>query len=310
LARVADRGTGASGWSRQYVKLCDVADFRAPGFLAAVRDILPERDPAEHVERKVWEFAMLALYLGEAGALGRDASALAVGAGNERVLFWLARRMGRVVATDVYGEGDFAGREAGARMLTEPEAFAPYDYPRERLEVMAMDARELDFPDASFDVVFSLSSIEHFGGPRGAARAAAEIGRVLKRGGHAFVATDCFVRRHPLDTAPADFLKRVASAGRRCQAATPRRRASLGEVFTPGELERAIVRPSGLRLIQELDTTISAASWDNLTRLGSDASLEPATGSYYPHVLLQAKRSVFTSVALALEKPAARDGAP
>lgn len=302
LARVADPGTGAGRWSRRYVKLCDVADFRDPGLLTAVRDILPERDPSEHVERKVWEFAMLALFLEEAGALDEGASALAVGAGNERVLFWLARRMGRVLATDVYGEGDFAEKEAGARMLTEPEAFAPYDYPRERLEVMAMDARALDFPEASFDVVFSLSSIEHFGGPEGAAKAAAEMGRVLRPGGHAFIATDCFVRRHPLDAAPVDLLKRVASAGRRCSSATLRRRAGLGEVFTADELDRAIVKPSGLELIQPLDTTISPESWENLTRLGPDASLEPACGSYYPHVLLQAKRSVFTSVALAFRK--------
>jgi len=67
----------------------------------------------------VWEFAMLALFLEETGRLHEGTSALAVGAGDERMVFWLANRIGRVVATDIYGEGSFAEREATATMLTE-----------------------------------------------------------------------------------------------------------------------------------------------------------------------------------------------
>ena len=78
-----------------------------------------------------------------------------------------------------------------------------------------MDARRLDLPDDSFDVVFSLSSIEHFSSPRAIARAAAEMGRVLRPGGHAFIATECFVRRHPLNAAPVDFAIRLATLGRK-----------------------------------------------------------------------------------------------
>jgi hypothetical protein len=73
-------------------------------------------------------------------------------------------------------------------------------------------------------------------------------------------------------------------------------------VFTPRELERLIVRPSGLELMQPLDLSLSPESWDNLTRTDA-AGLHPATGDYWPHVLLQAGRSVFTSVALPLRKP-------
>ena len=88
-----------------------------------------------------------------------------MGAGDERILFWLANHVGEVVATDIYGEGDFAGREAGGSMLVDPAAHAPFPYREDRLSVLWMDARELAFPDASFDVVYSLSSLEHFGGP-------------------------------------------------------------------------------------------------------------------------------------------------
>jgi SAM-dependent methyltransferase len=297
-------GPGArsgSSLSRQYVKLCDVADFEDPELLAIVQEIIPERDARAHVERKVWEFAMLALFLREVGRLGDDTEALAVGAGDERIVFWLANRVGRVVATDIYGAGSFAEREAEASMLADPPAHAPFPYREERLEVRGMDGRELAFPDASFDVVFSVSSIEHFGGPADIARGARELGRVLRPGGHAVIITECFVKRHPLSAAPVDFALRLASLGRLRRQATPRRRAGV-DVLTEGELERWIVRPSGLELVQSLDRSMSAASYDNIAVLRPGREPEPATGSFYPHVLLKFRGSVFTSVCLALRK--------
>jgi SAM-dependent methyltransferase len=188
-------------------------------------------------------------------------------------------------------------------MLTDPAAHAPFPYRQDRLEVRRVDARSLPFEDGSFDVVYSLSAIEHFGLPADVARATAEIGRVLRPGGHAAIATDCFVRRHPLNAAPVDFAVRLATLGRRYRRASPRRRAVLGEVFTPRELERLIVRPSGLQLLQPLDLTVSPDSWRNLTTIRPDGSTEPASGEKYPHVLLRAGPSVFTSVLLAMQKP-------
>jgi SAM-dependent methyltransferase len=289
--------------SRQYVKLCDLRDFEDPAVVKIAHEILPERDPAAHAERKVWEFSMLALFLEEVGRLHDGTRALAVGAGDERIVFWLANRVGRVVATDIYGEGQFAEHEAAASMLADPRAHAPFPYREDHLEVRWMDARELDFPDESFDVVFSLSSIEHFGSPSAVARAASEMGRVLAPGGHAFIATECFVRRHPLNVAPIDFAIRVATLGRRRRIATPRRRSRM-DVFTPRELQSRIVRPSGLGLMQPLDESMSAESWANVTVQSADGwTLETPSGDYYPHVLVQVDRSVFTSVALAMHKP-------
>jgi ubiquinone/menaquinone biosynthesis C-methylase UbiE len=289
---------------RQFAKLCDVHDFEDPDVLRMLRDVLPEREPLAHVERKVWEFAMLALFLEETGHLTDETSALGVGAGDERMVFWLANRVGRVVATDIYGEGSFAEREATATMLTDPASHAPFPYRENRLEVLYADARKLPFPDEEFDVVFSLSSIEHFGGPRDVARAAREMGRVLKPGGHAFVATECFVRLDPRETALADSLVRVLTLSAKRKGATPRRR--LIEGFTPRELRSRIVKPSGLELMQPIDTSLSPESWRNLTVTHGDGRLDPATGAFYPHVLLKSGRSVFTSGCLPLRKaPAA-----
>lgn len=266
-----------------------------------IEEIIPERDARAHIERKVWELAMLALFLREVGRLGEETEALAVGAGDERIVFWLANHVGRVVATDIYGTGSFAEREAGASMLSDPHAHAPFPYREDRLEVRYMDGRSLAFPDSSFDVVFSISSIEHFGGPGDIARGARELGRVLRPGGHAVIITECFLRRHPLSAAPVDFALRLASLGRLRRQATPRRRAGV-DVLTPRELSRWIVRPSGLELLQPLDVSVSAASWGNVARLRPGREPEPASGSFYPHVLLEFRGSVFTSVCLVLRK--------
>jgi SAM-dependent methyltransferase len=265
--------------------------------------VVPERDPATHVERKVWEVGMLVLFLREAGLLRDDVEALAVGAGTERVLFWLANHLGRVVATDIYGEGRFSSAEAPASMLETPSVHAHEPYREDRLEVLWMDGRRLEFEDDSFDVVFSLSSIEHFGAPADIERSAREIGRVLRPGGYAVIATDCFARRHPLNSAPADLAVRLATLGRRYRLATPRRRAVVSEVFTPRELRKRIVEPSGLRLLQPLDSSLSPETWQSATRIFSDGSREDKPGGLYPFVLLQASRSFFTSVCLVLQKP-------
>jgi SAM-dependent methyltransferase len=287
------------------VKLCDIADFDDSELLAMVGEILPERDARAHIERKAWELAMLALFLREVGRLHDGTEGLAVGAGDERIVFWLANRLGRVVATDIYGAGAFAEREAVESMLTDPGAHAPFPYREDRLEVRSMDGRELEFPDASFDIVFSVSSIEHFGGPSDIARGACELGRVLRPGGHAVIITECFVHRHPLSAAPVDFALRLASLGRLRRGATPRRRAGV-DVLTAAELERWIVRPSGLTLLQPLEESISLRSYDNIARLRPGHDPEPATGEFYPHVLLRFRGSVFTSVCLVLQKPEAR----
>jgi len=289
---------------RQYAKLCDRLDFDDPALIAAMREVQSDPDPATHVERKLWEMGMLALFMEETGQLDDRSEVLAVGAGTEPILYWLANRVGRVVGTDIYGEGDFAGREATASMVDAPQRYAPFAYREDRLEARWMDARRLDFYDESFDAVYSLSSIEHFGSPADIARSAREVGRVLRPGGVAFIVTECFARRDPRDAAPVDFAVRLLTLGRRRPLATPRRRAALDDVFTPRELRRRIVEPSGLELMQPLDLRLSPGSWDNVARYApGGCNVVTPSGSFYPHVLLGVSRSVFTSVCLPMAKP-------
>jgi SAM-dependent methyltransferase len=184
--------SAAQTLSRQYAKVCDLADFADEELTALISDIVPSVS-AERPHRKAWELAMGALFLRDVGRLDGTAEILDIGAGQEDIVFWLARHARRVVATDIYGRGSFAEREAAASMLADPASLAPYPYPHERLEVLDMDARSLDFADESFDAVVSFSSIEHFGGPTGIASSARELARVLRPGGHAFLVTELYL---------------------------------------------------------------------------------------------------------------------
>lgn len=289
--------------SRQYAKLCDLPDFDDPAILAAISSLVPERDPKRYVERKVWEFAIVMRVLEETGHFDGRSEVLSVGAGDERILFWLTNHVGRMVATDIYGEGAFSHREAASSMLEDPASHAPaYVWRPERLEVLRMDARALEFPDASFDAVFTVSSIEHFGGPEDIARAAAEIGRVLRPGGHAVIITDYLVRLNALDRAGVDTAVRLLSRGRKRGAATLRRRVRV-EGFTRSELEQLIIVPSGLQPMQPLDTSLTQESWANVVTTAANGTMCARTGELYPMILIRISRSILTSVCLVLVKP-------
>ena len=113
---------------RQYVKFCDIRDFDDPLVRGRIREIVPGLKPEQELFRKYWEYALLTLFMEDVGALDESTEALSVAAGHEHVLFWLANRIGRITATDIYGEGQFAHREADGTMVDNPSSFAPYPY--------------------------------------------------------------------------------------------------------------------------------------------------------------------------------------
>jgi SAM-dependent methyltransferase len=287
---------------RQYVKLCDVRDFDDPIVRARIDEIVPGLDSAARQHRKNWEYAMLTLFLEDMGLIREDVEILSVGAGHETVLFWLANRVAKVVATDIYGEGSFGEREADRTMLADPAAFAPYAYRESHLEVRHMDAKTLEFPDGSFDAVFSLSSIEHFGSRADIRRSAQEMGRILRPGGVAFIATESFLGRSLLTA----FVQEAVSRG------TGGRLFGSDRIFSPRTLISEIVEPTGLQLVQPLEKTVSPESGENVIELLSDKRITSTGGVEYPHVVLRAKRNLgrvgirtqrWTSVGLAMTKP-------
>jgi ubiquinone/menaquinone biosynthesis C-methylase UbiE len=280
------------GLRRQYVKLCDLRDFDDPAVQERIDAIVPGLDPTQRLQRKNWEYALLTLFLEDAGLLGEETRILSVGAGHETVLFWLANRVAKVVATDIYGEGLFSGLEADRSMLNDPASFSPYPYRESHLEVRHMDAKQLEFEEGSFDAVFSLSSIEHFGSWADIRRSAEEMGRVLRPGGAAFVVTECFLGRSLLSPRAVQELgSKVAWSIR---------------IFTPSLLRSEIVEPSGLELVQSLESE-QPETGGNVIELHGGGRITSTTGADYPHIAVRVQRfglhtQRWTSVALAMSK--------
>ena len=133
-----------------------------------------------YVRKKVWETTHLCNGLRALGLLDGRATGLGVGCGVEPMLYFLARHTSRLYATDMYGWGWVS---AQLDMLHHPEKYAPYAYPTERLTMLQMNAMQLLMPDSSVDFVYSVSSIEHFGGMRVALAHVREAARILKPGG-------------------------------------------------------------------------------------------------------------------------------
>jgi SAM-dependent methyltransferase len=240
-----------------------------PDWRTAGRSLgLPQDEGWYH--RKAFEWTHCIYGLERLGALGLGTRVLGVGAGHECVLYYLANRSRLTVATDLY-RGDFVdsvGGEADPEFLRNPQKFAPFRYHEERLVGLPADGCHLPFRDGSFDVVYSLSSVEHFGGHAKAAQAMADMGRVLRRGGVCCVATELVLAGGPHP-----------------------------EYFTLEELDEWLIRPSGLVPVEELDPELPPREYLD------DPVWLPDQVLRTPHLVLAMGELRWTSVILFLRKP-------
>jgi SAM-dependent methyltransferase len=251
----------------QLCELANPAKWDNPDWHAVLRSLVAVPTDQGSMHRKSYEFTQLLFGLGRLGAIRADARVLSVGAGHECPLYWLANRVASVYATDLYDQAwqSAFGREGDAAVLSDASTFAPFDYRRDHLRFLRMDGSRLAFRDSTFDVVYSLSSIEHFGGFEGARRSVGDMARVLKPGGILALATEWCVR---------------GTAG--------------GEVFSPDDVRRIIDHP-GLRLVQPIDDRV----WDRYEAEPVDLRVNRFQT---PHMLLKDGDAIFTSVMMFLRR--------
>lgn len=260
-----------SGQPHQGAQLCELANPRKwldRDWFAILREMGTISLFLDHMHRKPYELVQTVYGLRRLGALRENDKVLGVGAGHELLLYWLANQVGQVVATDLY-EGDWSSRnvrEGDPDVLENPAKYAPFPYREDHLEFMRMDGRQLEFPDQSFEVVYSLSSIEHFGGHAEAGRSVAEMGRVLKPGGVAAVATELIVNNKPHR-----------------------------EFFLPGELLEHVVIPSGMKLVQAPVFQMPRHALEHPIKM-------PEERNHCPHLVLSHKGCHYTSVMLFFRK--------
>lgn len=262
--------TESGGYVPRDVQLCELANpakWDNPDWIRLLKSlqVVPHHKLAMH--RKSYEWTQLLFGLKRLGALDDAASVLSVGAGHECVLYWLANHAGRVVATDLYeGRWQSSGAcEGDVSVVDRPEEFAPFPYRKDRLTFRQMDGRTLDFPDAEFDVVYSLSSVEHFGGYDGARASVVEMARVLKPGGLLVLATEYIVAGPDYD-----------------------------EAFQPAVFRRLIDVP-GLALVEPIDELVHRRYDAPVVSLRTHLHQRP-------HMIVKVDDTVFTSVMVFLRR--------
>jgi len=161
-------------------KVCDIHDFFHPDIDHILRK---ELESVPFGSRRAWEFAMIFRALQKKGKLHGEAVGLAMGAGTERLIYSIARIAKKTVVTDLYlpDSGWVGVRTNDPQGLVMSKA--PWKIEPGCLEAMAMDMRDLKFPDESFDFCWSTGAFEHIGDDGDFARHLSEVHRVLKPGG-------------------------------------------------------------------------------------------------------------------------------
>src|SRR5262249_20664324 len=157
---------------------CAAADWEDPDLRRIMAGELGLRgDFFERRERKHWEWAVGFRALEEYGYLGPDRLALGLACGHEAFMYALTNHVKLVVGTDLYGQ-PACQAEADPGILRDAARFAPLPFRRDGLLIRGMDATRIDFADGLFDIVFSFSSLEHFGNDARIRRAMREAYRV------------------------------------------------------------------------------------------------------------------------------------
>jgi SAM-dependent methyltransferase len=146
------------------------------------------------IHRKDWEWALGIKAMERFDKLNGNSVAIGIGTGREEILFHLTNKIKHVFATDLYdGKSwrNFAPMDFG----TETKKYAPIRYRENALTVIKMNGTKLEFKDDYFDIAFSFSSIEHFGGENhiGGLKCMKEIERILKPGGVAVITTEYII---------------------------------------------------------------------------------------------------------------------
>lgn len=173
----------------KFCKLADIADWQDPEF-EAIGNLLLTGDR----NRKTWEFIHVYRGLKQLGQLDGTARILGLGVGHECLVYALTHVCQQVVATDLYESQSW---DTASMTVQEVYERNPFPYQRDRLTVQHMDMTRLDYPDASFDCVWSCCAIEHVNQFRDLHQVYAEIHRVLKPGGIAALTTEFNVTDSP-----------------------------------------------------------------------------------------------------------------
>ena len=253
-------------------KVCDIRDWDNEDWLR-YQLALGIEDGKEKRDRKHWEWTQGIYGLDKLGCLTSRAVALGVGCGHEPVIYYLANRIKRIYATDLY-KRPRGWRKTVGDMLQHPEKYAPFPYRKENLIVEHMEGCNLLYPDNYFDIVFSFSTIEQVGGQKYSAIAIKEMARVLKPKGVACITTEYVIKNKK----EPDY-------------------------FTKDELYDRLIHPSGLKFIgNDIDFYIPPRLIEKPFLFKNPLVPESEYPKIWPKIVFDVKGMLFTSVCFFLRK--------
>ena len=260
-------------------RLCYVEDWQNPEIRDALAE-LQKLNPQGFIHRKDWEWTIGLMAMKRFGKINESSAAIGVGSGIEPIPFYLASKISRVYATDLYEDDESWKQAAPSEFLKDPKKYSPFPYREDALTVLRMDGANLDFPDDTFDIAFSFSSIEHFGGENhsGALKAMREIERVLKPGGIAVISTEYILndKEHP-------------------------------EFFNKRTIHSDLIdRLDKLKLVEPLDLRITTNTLDTVIDYNSEARIWDTLDLEYKrthsHIVIKYYNILLTSVMVVLQK--------
>jgi SAM-dependent methyltransferase len=218
--------------------------------------------------RRAWEWANAIVAMRRFGKLNNNSKAIGIASSTEPLLFYLANNVNHVYATDLYDSARYM--DTPSDFPENPKKYAPFPYKEHALTVLRMDATNLEFPSDTFDIAFSISSIEHFGGENhsGALRSLKEVERVLKTGGIAAITTEYILNDKER---PEWFNRRTI-------------------------YDDLVNKLQKLQLVEPLDLRITTRTLDKAI-----GRYDPVD-STHPHVLIRYDDILFTSVMLVFQK--------
>lgn len=265
---------GATDAPMRLNKIACIDDWENLEFQQTLRELFNGK-VVSYMHRKHWEWVLGLIAVKRLDMLNNKIKALAVAAGKEDVLFYLANTIDHVYATDLY-RGDW--EESPYDFPENSKKYAPFNYREEGLTAVRMDGTRLEFPDEIFDFVFSFSSIEHFGGGRhvGALRSVKEMERVLKKGGIAAIATEYVINGKDNK-----------------------------EFFNKQSLYADLVDHLQMKLIEPLNLELNPRTLDNVLDFYSAVHWTNGDLEYknsHPHVVIRTRNLLHTSIMLVFKK--------
>lgn len=247
-------------------KVCRFSDTKNEFWSKGYEDLLFPKDPSLF-HRKIWEFCQIIYGLRKLKRLHPEAIALGIGCGHEELMYFLANRIQKVYATDLYKD-EYLGGEADEDVMVKTEKYAPFKFRKECLIIQRMDARELKFDDNTFDFCFSLSAIEHMGRKKDILKALKEVYRVLKPDGIFAMTTELILNK-----------------------------LGFGKGYFKLKELLQICKEAGFEIFEEIDTSIEK-------EFAFPPLALPMESHRTPHIILRNFNTIYTSLSLFLLKRA------